>query len=798
MKKDRKKVEFNAFATGLLSFAIPVFVVAAAFWSVGIFPGSSLTLLTYDLRFQLLPFYGYLSNAGGPGFDGLLYSMSGGLGGGFFGTLALYLSPFDFIYSFIPVKYLADAVYFMVLAKIGLCGLAFCFYLKKSGRNKLSGLFVVILSVSYALMSYNIAYYISPMWYDGVMLLPLLALAAEKVIKGKKSPAFVLLMTFCIISDYYIAYMVALCLALYVVFRLVEENGELRKSVKIFACFALHGIISAGMSLFVIIPVVLDLRRGKFLEGDFATNGSFIKNSFLDVLSSFMSQRYSGVEYDASPNIFFGTLILITVLFWLAYGKKEIKARLAAGLIIAFYFLSFILGPLDRMWHGFRDPVCFSCRYAFTFVFFMLVFASRGIDGAANIKINISKSLKTVLIALFTLFTFVELYVNASYILSQTGLDLEYTTREEFDHYTDVAENLIPADLLSDPASYGRLFTDYRFTNNDNAMFGYDGFARFSSSYNMNISDMFRHFGVDTFAHTFSNEGITPPVAGLSGAKYFISAGRDLSYIYSPMASYNGYILYQNEYALPLAFEISASISGDNSAFTDDPFENINTVYRELLSGEDVFYKADYTLTDDVFVSETEGYAYRGIEVRPQETGHYFLYSEYEAEAEILQSNPDAKQYSYCFDIGLLEGGESYIITLETTGSVAEKVWIYEFDVDAYIEASSNVKGFDLKSIDGRGVRFEGDVSSDSEVFVSLPYEDGYKVYVDGKKTDYKSYRDCFIMIPVSAGDHSIEIKYFPPGLAIGLILSIICVCLLVLFLRNGSNDKITLNGEEN
>ena len=779
MKKDRKKVELNAFAPGLLSFAIPVFVVAAAFWSVGIFPGSSLTLLTYDLRFQLLPFYGYLSN-GGPGFDSLLYSMSGGLGGGFFGTLALYLSPFDFIYSIIPVKYLADAVYFMVLGKIGLCGSAFCLYLKKSGKVRLSDLFIVILSVSYALMSYNIAYYISPMWYDGVMLLPLLALVAEKVIKGKKSPAFVLLMTFCIISDYYIAYMVALCLTLYIVFRLVEEGRGLRKSVKIFAGFALHGIISAGMSLFVIIPVVLDLRRGKFLEGDFATNGSFVKNSFFDVLSSFMSQRYSGVEYDASPNIFFGTLLLITVLIWLAYGKKEIKARLAAGLIIAFYFLSFILGPLDRMWHGFRDPVCFSCRYAFTFIFFMLVFASRGMDGAANIKINISKSLKTVLIALFALFTFVELYVNASYILSQTGLDLEYTTREEFDHYTDVAENLIPADLLSDPASYGRLFTDYGFTNNDNAMFGYDGFARFSSSYNMNISDMFRHFGVDTFAHTFSNEGITPPVAGLSGAKYCISAGRDLSYIYSPIASYNGYILYENDYALPLAFEASA-LNVNYAEFTDDPFENINTVYNELISGDDVFYKADYTLTDDVFVSETEGYAYRGIEVRPQKTGHYFLYSEYEAEAEILQSNPDAKQYSYCFDIGLLEGGESYIITLETTGSVAEKVWIYYFDVDAYKTASESVNGFNLSDISRRGIEFKGSVTDDSDLFISLPYESGYKVYVDGKKTEYSSYRDCFLMIPISGGEHIVEMRYFPPGMGVGLLLSLVFATVFVL-----------------
>ncbi len=210
MKTKQKTVNFRAFSLGLLSFAIPVFVASAAFFSVGIYPGSSLTLLTYDLRFQLLPFYGYLSNGGGPGFDNFLYSMSGGLGGGFFGTLALYISPFDLIYSFIPLSYLADAVYFMIIAKIGLCGLAFSYYLRKSEKCKLSGVLIITLSCCYALMSYNITYFVSPMWYDAIILLPLLANAAEKIISGNKSRSFVLLMTFCIFSDYYMAYMVAM------------------------------------------------------------------------------------------------------------------------------------------------------------------------------------------------------------------------------------------------------------------------------------------------------------------------------------------------------------------------------------------------------------------------------------------------------------------------------------------------------------------------------------------------------------------------------------------------------------
>ena len=61
------------------------------------------------------------------------------------------------------------------------------------------------------------------MWLDLVMILPLLALSLEKIIKGKKSIGFVLLMAYGIIADYYIAYMLVITLVLYFFYRIFEE-----------------------------------------------------------------------------------------------------------------------------------------------------------------------------------------------------------------------------------------------------------------------------------------------------------------------------------------------------------------------------------------------------------------------------------------------------------------------------------------------------------------------------------------------------------------------------------------------
>ena len=573
------------FISGLLSFVVPIIIVALAYFGIGIYPGGKSMVLTYDLRAQLLPLYGYLSNGGGPGFDNLFHSMSGGLGGGFFGTIALYLSPLDFIYCFVPVKHLPDAIYFMILFKIGLCGL-FCYFLIiKNKRFHVNNLYAVTLACCYALMSYNFTYSMSPMWYDAIMLLPLLALSLEKIINGNKSPAFIILLTLCIISDYYFAYMNIIALTLYFLFRLIEEGIGRRTSVKYFMVFVIHGVLSAGMSLFVLIPVVLDFGRGKFAEGDTASVGVMIKNTFFEVIRSFMSQSYSGLGDNASPNIFCGSVVLILFLIWMLYGKRNIRSRIAGFMIVVFYFASFIFGPLDRFWHGFRDPVCFSVRYAFTFDFFMICFAVRGLDVLTNTNISKIKSIKGFITTLVILYTTLELYVNGSFIIGKIGTDSGYTLTDEYYRYCDVCETLIPYDELK--SDYGRLITNFKCTGYDGALYGYDGISKFSSSYNFYISDFFRNTGVSSLYHSLGEKGVTPPVLGLINTKYYLSYFRDMSDMYSPVAESRRFTLYKNDYSLPLAFEISNESYSENSNFVNNPFINIDTVFSELFESMD-------------------------------------------------------------------------------------------------------------------------------------------------------------------------------------------------------------------
>ena len=792
MGDSRPVKKLYPFLTGLLSFCIPILIFALGYYNIGIYPGSENLVLSYDLKNQLLPLYSYISR-GGPGFDNNFYSMTGCLGGAFFGTVALYISPLDFVYAIVPIRLLPDAIYLMVLLRIGLCGLFFSFFSYKNGKVNLSFLPIVLLSCSYALMSYCFMYFVSPMWLDGVMLFPLLALGTERIIRGQKSVLFIFLLSFCFIGNYYTGYMMAIAITMYFLFRLAEEGygkSEIRSKSH---TFILSGILSAGLSMAVLIPVFLDFTRGKFSENGMNTDGVIINNTPLEVLRSLMPQNFSGFDVNAAPNIYCGSLVLLLALFWLAVGKNK-KGRVAAGMVLIIYFLSFIFGPLDRIWHGFRDPVNFSVRYAFTFVFFVMCLAMRGVETLGVIKFKMTLTMRRFVIWIMCIYGFAELYINGSFILAKIGTECSYGIRIEYDKYCSVSEGLIPYDRFREVSGYGRLMTNYKYTSYDGAFFGYDGLSRFSSSYNLRLSDFLRSLGIGSIYQTTTEYGLTPPVLGLFGGKYYISYWVDQTDFYNPVKRYDAYTLYDNPNALPLAFEMAGySEQVSCEEFTEDPYRNIDIIFLELFgdgqTDTDVFKEQAYTQSENFDPAIPDGIrSIRDYTIIPFETAHYYMFGgyvvdDYPGSAESntfrfckLDDNDTCvygdRKYSFCTDIGLLKRGSVHNLTLYSSNDDLGMFSLYYYDRDTYEKIAKNINGFEMMGIGSAGIEFRGTVDNDSYVFISLPYEPGYRVYVDGVKTKYSSYRNIFMTVPVNSGDHIIRISFIPDGLITGLIIS--------------------------
>lgn len=66
-------------------------------------------------------------------------------------------------------------------------------------------------------------------------------------------------------------------------------------------------------------------------------------------------------------------------------------------------------------------------------------------------------------------------------------------------------------------------------------------------------------------------------------------------------------------------------------------------------------------------------------------------------------------------------------------------------------------------------------------MFTSIPYDEGWSVYIDGVKTDTtKICKDALTGVYVTAGNHTIEFKYMPKGFVPGIIITILCILILV------------------
>lgn len=814
MKKNNSK----NFIVYVLSFIIPIIITFGAYFALEIYPGGSGILLLYDMKSQLLALYGYLSN-GGNGFDSIFHNMSGGLGGGFFGTFALYLSPFDLVYTLVPTQYLPDAIYAMTLLRIGFSGLFCSVFIKKSNIEKASdsNALCVTLSCCYALMSYVFMYAMSPMWLDFVMLLPLLALSCEKIVDGKFGTSFVLLLSFCIISDYYIAYMVVIAITMYFVYRLIEGGNDFKQCLKRFYIFALSGILSAGLAALLILPVLLDFQRGKFSEDNSGQSRILFKNSLFDVLGAFKPSSYSTLDYYASPNIFCGSIVLILVLIWLLLGKKHIKERIASFLILVIYFLSFIIAPLDRIWHGFRDPVGFPVRYAFTFVFFMICFALRGYRTLAGFERKEYKSLFSLIFTLFIGYTYIEMYINGSYILSRLAIEDRFSNRDEYVRTVDSVETVLDYEREINTFDYSRTSKNFNYSRFDGALFGYDGIERFSSSYNYALSEFLKDIGFGTSRHTISDRGITPPVASLLDVGYFMSWHNDISDYYDYAGEYRGYGLYINNNRLPLMFATGIENPDDYDEFGEIPFDNINTVFSDITGIDDVriFDRQDYTEVfrdpADYYEDNTLGFA--DYVLSPEEDGYYWFYSEYVYPDESrYKTNPKNgefntvypyaeyfinglkigtyrnDEFSYCNDLGLFNAGENYLVSLDASIAEIGTTHFYKYNKEFAESVLTDLRygGFTVNSINRSGITASGYVDEDSYILVTLPYEDGYRIYIDGNKTDYTSYRNSLMLVRVPQGQHEVVIKYIPPGFTLGLTISILSLLILiVIVLKN-------------
>lgn len=826
----------------LFSFLVPTLIMLTIFVIQKIYPFGDRSFLHIDMYHQYFPFlvefYHKLKNG-----ESLFYSWHTGIGSNFLALYVYYLaSPFNWLCVLIPEKFLMEFLSYMVVLKIGLCGLTFTYYIRKHFHS--SSWAILGFSLFYALSGFMAAYNWDVMWLDVVVLAPLIILGIERLVNEGKCYMYCITLSLSILSNYYLSIMLCIFLVLYFVVLLIARKPSAENTSaplafpkldriknfygKAMIRFGTYSLLAGGMAAILLLPELAALRFTEFSDINFPSK---IKTYFpvFDMIARHCFNVTVETGLDHWPNIYCGVFAFILLPLYVMQKKIPLREKAPKLFLLAFMLISFSTNMLNFIWHGLNYPDSLPARQSFLYILLLLTvcydaflyiheYSKRELTAVfTGVLFYILLCEKIVTDDSFTgacfLFTGVFLLIYAVLIyyfrnknnipriacvcailvaVTESGVNTYLTSVPTVSRTTylsnyDSYQTLTERTVQNENNDFFRFEKFARRTQNDAMLIGFQGGSYFSSTLNSLVSDFYEKYGMKGSRVNYCYDGATPVTAALLSNRYMLyTIDRGYDNLFELVDTEGKLYLYKNNYSLPLGYMISSSDAlfndaeevEDNIHEEDTEDKNLNPIQRQnklvhhLGVDEDVFYEIEvqsYGDTADIFI---------------EEDAHYYAYTT-NTKIDTIKMNyeDESKSFSqikkkYILDLGYHEAGETLSLNSENGESL--KLTAYKVNepavsrfVNLLKRQTMTVDHYDETSLNG-----QIDVSTAGQLVLSIPYDPGWTLYVDGVKTDMDLFEDTFIGTYLDEGSHTIALKYFPKGFIPGIIVSIVCILL--------------------
>lgn len=367
-----KKYHFHFNSTLIIAFWLPVLLMGSYFAYRQMAPFGQSSILTVDLGQQYVDFFAYFRNILLHHPSSLFYSFSKGLGGEMFGTNAYYLlSPVNLILLFFPGKWLSTGILLVTLVKYGLASLAFGWLLQRQQLQSPPRIWA--FSTAYALMGWMVANQLNLLWLDVLFLLPLVIDGLLQMHQGGSPWRYICWLTFAIIDNYYMAWMLAVFTLLFECWLISKD--PLHHWQKVLR-FTKASLISGLLSAFLLLPTIYALTQSKGTYTEQKIKWAVEYNP-LKLLAKLVPGSFNfGQMPSGQANIYVGMVMTMGALLYFAYSKDRWPAKVVAALISLFIICSFFYQPLDLLWHLGQFPVWYPSRFSFVFSFWLIYLAA--------------------------------------------------------------------------------------------------------------------------------------------------------------------------------------------------------------------------------------------------------------------------------------------------------------------------------------------------------------------------------------------------------------------------------------
>lgn len=417
-----------------------------------------------------------------------------------------------------------------------------------------------------------------------------------------------------------------------------------------------------------------------------------------------------------------------------------------------------------------------------------------------------------------------ELYANGLIMMLALDADVSYSSRHSYRQMIDTYEPAVDLIKEVDDGTFFRFEKLAHRKKNDNFALDIRGMSNSTSTLNARAVDLLAQFGYAAQSHWSMYAGASAVTDALFDIRYVMTDETDdkpiMSYIYDlydPIGSTDTHIdVYENPYALSLAY----AVDPDTASFDDpdededkddyvDPFTYMNRLLS-VMTGEEVavwrraeLLGTDYTGCDQIFATGHRGYEKSGsggasviytVQIDSAQPLYCYFPSAWPREASLMLNGSKIGKYFDGQDFSLRELGQFSPGEIINVSLVLKKDALYirsgvacfwYFDEAAFRETVEKLKPGVMNAVCDFDEEIKGTVTIPEGrelLFTTIPYDEGWKVTVDGQKTAAVSVlKDALLAVRIPAGEHKIAFTYDPLCVKAGWALTCAGLCVFAL-----------------
>ena len=687
------------------------------------------------------------------------------------------------------------------------------------------------------------------MFVDYMPFLLMALIGVDKYFDKKKISLLVISIFLMILTSYYFSVVGLVCVLLYGIFRYIEDKKNEKITVKDFFKegfkYLFIMFIPVLISCVLLLPTASALLSGRtatnedisllgLLIPNFDISNTLYSSYSLGLSAIFIIALIYGIITKKREvkviSIIFSILLVFPIFDYIFNGEMYLNGKafipmLPLAILIIGYFLKNVFNNKNKLKISIIISLIVAVINLLVFVYkeqyLCLLFVVDMVLLVIIILISLKLKKKMIL--------YIYLGILSLIIVIPTNFSDVFVTKEFYDTLDYEETSLKVKQVLDNDNSFYRMSDQSVKLDKSNYIYDVDYYT--GSIY----SSLSNSYYKDFYNNLINNEFIYRSYGMLtSNNNIFYNFYMGNKYLLNSSNNMLGYErvsdgIYRNKDVLPIGYSTSKIMSLDEYKSLNY-FEKLDAYLNYAIVDGD--YSNSYVKKVKDYVPDYNVLESKNLSIE-EDNGKYFIKASKDNKLvvklnnisdsdilllrfKMLYDNKCSEDDSYITINGVSNKlscrrwkyhNNNYMFEYSLSGDTLEitfsegKFRLTDFDMALYdyndlVSINDEISPFVIDRDKTKGDVIEGNINvkDDGYFKLSIPYDEGFEIYVDGEKTNYEVVNKSFIGFDISKGSHNIRIVYTSPLFKEGLVISCVGLVLFVgtvVYYRNRKREKI-------